>query len=349
MLPSSRVAPAERRALRLVKRHGWNATSFQTLEPGFCHWFDVDGLVAYAQLPRAVVVAGAPMARAGRLAEVAGRFEAHAAARAQRVCYFGVEERFLSRHRLSSLLVGEQPVWDPRRWSESVARSRSLRTQLRRARNKGVNVRRVPDAELIAGPLRSAVDRLAAAWLASRRMAPMGFLVDLQLYGNASLRRYFVAERGGELLAQLAAVPVYARRGWLFEDVLRSPEAPNGTHELLVDFAMCSLGDEGSAYVTLGLVPLAGEVSTALRQLRSLLRPLYDFEGVQRFRARLRPQRWDRIFLACPPSHNVLLALSDVLTVFARGSKARFGRDTAQHAWRRAFGHRLAHPSASIG
>ena len=31
------------RALELLKRYGWNATSFQSLEPGFRHWFDPDG------------------------------------------------------------------------------------------------------------------------------------------------------------------------------------------------------------------------------------------------------------------------------------------------------------------
>src|SRR5581483_10517179 len=28
------------RALALLRRHGWNATSFQILEPGFLYWFD---------------------------------------------------------------------------------------------------------------------------------------------------------------------------------------------------------------------------------------------------------------------------------------------------------------------
>ena len=30
------------RVLALLKRHGWNATSFQILEPGFRYWFDGD-------------------------------------------------------------------------------------------------------------------------------------------------------------------------------------------------------------------------------------------------------------------------------------------------------------------
>ena len=55
-------------------------------------------------------------------------------------------------------------------------------------------------------------------------------------------------------------VPVYARRGRFIEDLLRAPEAPNGTSELLVDAAMREAASDGVRYVTLGLAPLAGEV-----------------------------------------------------------------------------------------
>ena len=44
------------------------------------------------------------------------------------------------------------------------------------------------------------------------------------------------------------------------EDVLRSPEAPNGTVELLIDAAMRALHEAGSRFVTLGLAPLAGAI-----------------------------------------------------------------------------------------
>ena len=52
------------RALQLLKRYGWNATSFQVLEPGVCYWFDParEACVAYVDTGRAWVVAGAPIA-----------------------------------------------------------------------------------------------------------------------------------------------------------------------------------------------------------------------------------------------------------------------------------------------
>jgi len=51
------------RVLRLLKRHGWNATSFQILEPGFRYWFyGDDTCVGYVDTGRAWVAAGSPVA-----------------------------------------------------------------------------------------------------------------------------------------------------------------------------------------------------------------------------------------------------------------------------------------------
>jgi lysylphosphatidylglycerol synthetase-like protein (DUF2156 family) len=104
------------RVLELLKRYGWNATSFQVLEPGYSYWFDGDdACVAYVDTGRAWVAAGAPIAPPERLGEVAVRFEAHAAASGRRLCFFATEQRLLDAAPVKALPIGEQPVWDPRR------------------------------------------------------------------------------------------------------------------------------------------------------------------------------------------------------------------------------------------
>ncbi|WNG40661.1 DUF2156 domain-containing protein [Archangium violaceum] len=316
------------RVLALLRRYGWNATSFQVLEPGYSYWFDGDdACVAYVDTGHAWVVAGAPIAPYERIAQVSERFEAHAAASGRRLCFFATEQRMLDAAPVKGLSIGEQPVWDPRRWEEGVRESRSLREQLRRARAKGVTVREVSPAELKdpSHPLRAGVDRLMERWLRSRRMAPMGFLVQLSPYAWADERRSFVAERNGEVVAFLSAVPVYARNGWFVQHLLRDKKAPNGTAELLVDAVMRAAATEGRSYLTLGLAPLAGEVAGWLRAARLVGTPLYDFEGLRAFKARLRPHAWDRIHLAWPARHGSPLPVYDTLTAFAQGSLARFG------------------------
>lgn len=332
--------PGERaRLLTLLARYGWNATSFQTLEQGLHYWFDGDdACVAYADTGSAWVVAGAPVAARERLGAVAARFVDLARRQHRRVCFFAVEPRFVEASGFAHLRVGEQPVWAPTHWADALATSRGLREQLRRARAKGVRVREVLAAEVSSpsSPLRASLEALSTRWLASRGMAPMGFLVALEPFSFAAERRYFVAELEGRPVAMLVAVPVYARRGWFFEDLVRAPEAPNGSAELLVDAAMRAASSEGSPYVTLGLAPLAGPLSPGLLLARTWGRALYDFEGVRAFKAKLRPGTWDPIYLAHPPGSSSALALYDTLCAFARGGLVRFGLATLRRAWAKA-------------
>ncbi len=316
------------RALALLKRHGYNATSFQTLERGFRYWFDGDeACVAYADTGSAWVVAGAPIAPTERLADVARRFEAAARTARRRVGYFGVEQRMVAASIGLALTIGAQPVWNPSGWPDILRGSSSLKEQVRRARAKGVRVRLAEPGEVTdaSSPTRLAVDGLIERWLASKPMAPMGFLVDVQPFDFAEERRYFVAERDGRVVGFLAAVPVYARDGWLFEDLLRDADAPNGTTELLIDTAMRDAAHSQSGYVTLGLAPLGGDVDPRLRTVGALSSGLYDFGGLYLFKSKLKPHRWDPIHLVHPPGTFAAVALFDALTAFAHGSLGRYG------------------------
>ena len=329
--------PARARALALLKQHGWNATSFQMLEPGFRYWFDGDACVGYVDTGAAWIAAGAPVSSDEALPRVAAGFVEAARAAGRRAAFFATEERFTrdpALPALAALRIGEQPVWDPAEWSATVRATRSLREQLRRARAKGVTVRALPAAELAeaGGATRRAIDALIARWSAAHPMPPMGFLVEVHAYEHLDERRCFVAERDGHVVGFLAAVPVYARRGWLFEDLLRDPAAPNGTAELLVEAAMTTAAAEGSRYVTLGLVPLAGPLPAWLRLARRSGGGLYDFEGLRAFKSKLRPASWVSIYLSYPARQGVARSVRDVLVAFARGGLLRFGVATLARA-----------------
>jgi phosphatidylglycerol lysyltransferase len=319
------------RALALLRRHGWNATSFQILEPGFRYWFDGDdACVAYLDTGRAWVAAGAPIATAERVAPAALAFVTAAAAEKRRACFFGTEDRFTTAAPLVAMRIGEQPVWDPTSWEEILRGTRSLREQIRRARAKGVAVHPFDPGHLAdpGGARRADVERLVARWESARPMPPMGFLVQIHLHTELGERRFFSATRDGELVGFLSMVPVFARGGWFIEDLIRAPEAPNGTAELLIDAAMRAAAAEGSRYLTLGLAPLAGAVGPWLRVARRTGGPLYDFRGIHAFKAKLRPQSWAPIFLSYPRARFGVTAVYDALAAFARGGLLRFGLET---------------------
>jgi phosphatidylglycerol lysyltransferase len=310
--------------------HGRDAMSFLAVESGMSHWFDAlipegtGACVAYVDTSRAWVAACSPLVPAEGDAyarRAALRFVEAARTSGRRACFFGAEGPV--HEGLSGLLIGEQPLFRPREWLHDLSNRRSLREQLRRARAKGLRVRRLAVHEVEEdSPLRLEIERLAGEWLRSRHIEPMGFLVALEPFHCPSLHRYFVAELGGRAVGFLSAVPIGRRRAWLVEDVVRSANAPNGTTETLIVALMREAED--SEYVTLGLTPLAGRVAWPLRVVRWISRPLFDFEGLRSFRERLHPQAWQPVWLVYPNRKWPTLPVLDSLRAFARGSLVGF-------------------------
>jgi phosphatidylglycerol lysyltransferase len=326
----------EPRAREIVLAHGWNAMAFQLVNPGISHWFSArgDAVVGYVARAGMRVVAGGPVCSEDRLLDVVREFGESAAADGQHVCYFGagarLEQALIDTGGWSAAMLGAQPSWDPARWSSIVSTHASLRAQLNRARNKGVIVSEQPTPNAhLERELRRCLDE----WLGQRGLPPLHFVVEPETLGHLRDRRLFVARRAGVVVAFLLASPVPARRGWLVEQIVRSRAAPNGTSELLLDAAMRTLAAGGASYVTLGLAPLSHHsqfdvarmpvwLRLTLRWVRAHGRRFYDFEGLDRFKTKFRPEHWEEIVAIADSPRFPPRALWAIAAAFAQGSPA---------------------------
>lgn len=123
------------RVLELLRTHGWNATSFQILEPGFQYFFaGDDAVVGYVDTGSAWVAAGAPIASPERVGEVSDAFVAAARAAGRRASCFGTEARFSEITKWPAMRIGDQPVWNPASWADVVKSRKSLRGAAARGR-----------------------------------------------------------------------------------------------------------------------------------------------------------------------------------------------------------------------
>ncbi|MGH7590823.1 MAG: phosphatidylglycerol lysyltransferase domain-containing protein [Gemmatimonadales bacterium] len=298
------------RVRELVLAYGWNSTAYQIVNPGIAHWFSAggDAVAGLVDCGAVWMVAGAPVAPEARLETVVRELESDAAQRGASVCYLAAEgrlERLLrGRPGCAFVTLGAQPCWRPAAWPRIVAAHGSLRAQLFRARNKGVVVSRWGASRAHDHP---ALRACLTEWLARRGLPPLHFMTTPFTLGRILDRMVLVAERDGRVIGFLVASPVPARRGWLVEQIVRGAAAPNGTAELLVDAAFTAMIAAGSEYITLGLAPLSTRAGVSdvvdpwwlrwmLRWARAHGRRFYNFDGLDRFKAKFDPEWWDPMF-----------------------------------------------------
>ncbi|MEX0601216.1 MAG: phosphatidylglycerol lysyltransferase domain-containing protein, partial [Rhodothermales bacterium] len=226
------------------------------------------------------------------------------------------------------MLLGGEPCLDPGDWPARIDAHASLRRQLHRAANKGVVIEEWdPDRARDHPQLRACLKD----WLATRGLPPLHFLIETETLLRVYDRRIFVAVRDGGVIAFLVASPIPARNGWLVEQLVRGHAAVNGTSELLIDAALRAVASTGSTYVSLGLAPLSNRVVTPghdnPRWLRYVLRWLrthgtrsYNFVGLEAFKAKFRPDRWDPVYAVVDRSAIYPSTLYAIGSAFAQGS-----------------------------
>jgi phosphatidylglycerol lysyltransferase len=355
MTTAAAVPPSDTldRARAMVLRHGHNPTAYQTLNPvrpGFRYFFSrtLDAFTAYVPCrPATWVTAGAPVCETADLPAAMAEFEAAAAADGCAVCYTCATERLrtLLSHspNHSMITLGAEPVWNPQTWPDLVKRERSIRSQINRARNKHVTATQRPAADARTDP---ALRRVLGEWLGTKSLPPMQFLNSSDpAAGPLDDRLLFTATHDGHPVAFLLASPVPGRNGHLVEQLARVPRAPNGTAELLIDYALRVLADAGHTYVTLGLVPLSSHAPLDhnpmwLRPLiawaRAHSRRFYNFDGLESFRTKLHPDRWEPLYAVAnrptfPPTALYAMGAATFgaspVPVFARALAAAAGQE----------------------
>jgi len=315
-MPLENAAAVSREEIRqLVMTYGWNTTAYQILNPGFAYWFapGVPAVAAYVRRGKVLLAAGAPVCPSEVLGTVSKQFEQFARSQNCRVCYVCAADRLRQvvkgSGEHSTIVIGAQPVWNPQEWPRLAADRRAIRLQVARAHNKGVTVETIADGTGAGGPgCARELERIVSEWLDVHALPPLHFLVEPQiLHGVMKDRFIMVARRAGVAVAFLIASPVVARNGYLIEQVARSPLAPNGSSELLIDAAIRRMAAEGRDYATLGLVALSTQAVGAtamnpwwLRLMMVIARAhanrFYNFRGLEWFRLKMAPLRWETIF-----------------------------------------------------
>ena len=304
----SRLPDPTGELLRLQTLYGYNPHSLVSIAPGAMLWSapDIDGAIIYGEFGRVWLAAGDPLAPLADMAELARQFAALAKRKNRMVAFVPTSSAFahaVAPRDFVAVKCGASPYFDLQTWNPRGDCTKKMRAALNQARRAGVEVEMI--SEGVDAALRKETAQLCLRWLNTHRAAAtFGWLVALDPFLHSEHKKYFSARVDGKLVGFLAASPIPKRKAWYLEDVLREPDAPNGTSTLLVFEAFAKLKAEGATSATLGTTPLTTEGPDDLRGghpmvLRTLdmasrhLGGFYNFEGLHRFKARFVPSSWE--------------------------------------------------------
>jgi phosphatidylglycerol lysyltransferase len=302
--------------LRLQTLYGYNAHSLVSIVPGARLWSSpsIDGAIIYTELGHVWLAVGDPLAADDALGELARLFVIAARKKRRIAAFVPTTARFAReavKSGLSAVKVGAAPYFNLQTWAPRGDSAKKVRSGVNQAHRAGISVKEV---KAVGEEIKEEVATLCRSWLKTRRAATnLGWLFLLDPFQHAELKRYFAArDERGQLVGFLVASPIWAREGWYLEDVLRLPNTPPGTADLLIVEVLQILAAEGAKVATLGTAPLADQgeqvvatdahplVERMLHIAASRLERFYNFEGLRRFKSKFAPSWWESEYVLVP-------------------------------------------------
>jgi phosphatidylglycerol lysyltransferase len=317
--PLPTVAGADRDvALAIVHRYGSGALLpfLLTEDKRLFHVPGREGVVVYGSSGRVAVALGDPVGPAGAdwdtfddfttaclgSGRIPAVYQASSAAR----------RRLLSRgYRVFQ--VGRESVVDLTSFGLSGAARANLRHTVTRSRRGGVAVGVHPAGVADAERVQVLADMRAidARW--RERAGPeMGFTIGT-LAGTALDEVAVAIARDGDgtPIAFATFRPTGADRGWMLDLMRRVPGSTPGAFEACIVEAAFVFREEGAAFLSLGLVPLAGlspdsrvPEERALALAARAVKPWYDVHGLEFFKQKFNPTQEPR-FIAIRARHQL--------------------------------------------
>ena len=296
-----------------VFQYGKNSTSFLTLYSGFKYFTreisGEKGTIAYVETPTAWVGAADPIGPTSILTELLLSFGAEARKVRKAAVMLPVSKETAEFARSSgfyTLQIGNEPWFSLDSFKSPDSEYLLGLHVAKQLHGKGAVVERF-DPTAISANEHLELESITRRWLDHHASVPLEFLNRVEPWLYVHRKSYFRVLYHGHQVGYLAAVPIASRNSWYLVDLIRSPDSPLGTTELLVAEAIEQLKKEGVREVTLGMSPLAG-VSASERKFHPRMYRLsdfvfehcnflYHFKPLFAYKEKFKPTRWEPQYL----------------------------------------------------
>ncbi len=346
LLGTSQWQPEEK-LVQFVERYGYEHQSFVSLYGGMKVWYGQapEAAVVYRQVGQVAIVSAAPLTAKENRAVATRQFLAFCKQHKMDCLMVpvGTEFAVIAKECGMGLLgIGESGYFALPDWKPKGDKCKKVRAGVNQARGAGVVVKSYNPRISNNASLRREIEALCQAWLGTREIDAMSWLLELDPFLLSESKRYFLAEKDGRLEGLLVCSPIPARNGWYLEDLIRRPDAERGVSELLVVTALEQLAADGAEVATLGTSPLAGiktigefkHLSQVLKLIYEHLDTFYHFKDLHRFKAKFAPSYIESEFIALYPPRVKTRTVISLISIFDPGGFSGILTSKIRKLWR---------------
>lgn len=255
---SSELLISERSYLvNLVRRWGGSSTD-AVLDPN-CQQFyasNIEGVIGYRVEYGCALSYGDPICHPADAPALATAFHRFCEERNLSVIFLAASKNFsqwaLNNICKSSLEFGHELYLDPQKDPETQSGSRGslVRRKVKQALNEGVHLYEYLSYN---ERLEQAINQVGLTWLNSRH-GPQIHISNVHLFSDREGKRWFYAQQNDAIVGIIVVNRLLSKQGWLLNHLMITPQAPNGTSELLVVKTIQTLAKENCRYATFGSV-----------------------------------------------------------------------------------------------
>lgn len=242
-----------------VRKWGGSTTD-AVLDPA-CKIFripEANGLIGYRVENGCAIVFGEPVCPPLEMSNLIASFSEYCIKEKLKIIYLVVSEEFSlwviqNGHCKAMIEYGEELILDPHEdpSKKEGVRASLVRRKVRHALHEKVTVSEYTPFD---DQIESGIALVGAKWLQTRK-GPQIHFSNVHSFDHRSGKRWFYAEKSGQIIGTLILNRIEKHQGWLLNHVMFIPEAPHGVPELLIVTALRALSQEDCRYVTFGTVP----------------------------------------------------------------------------------------------
>lgn len=274
---------------------------------------EIDGLIGYRSENGCAIVFGDPVCSHTQIKNLIEAFHDYCEKKDLKIVYLIVSEWFamwLFQNGYCKTLIeyGEELILDPHDdpRKKKGPNARLVRRKVNHALNEGILVKEyIPFDDQIEKEIVNVGD----GWLKARK-GPQIYFSQVQLFEHRDGKRWFYAEKNGQMVGIVILSRLDKHQGWLLNNLMFTPEAPNGVPELLVVTVLDILSQEDCKYVTFGTVPASqlGEIIGPKAVFASLAKGIYNLANYI-FHLHGKKKFWEKFD---PKSEKSFLAFKDL-------------------------------------